>query len=85
MSDRRYKSVSVSLHTIDEGKLPIAGNVELLEIDIELFNSMSKQAFKKHVLKTADRFWAQMERGRLYKETKIKFKRRLSVDSIGNQ
>ena len=83
---KRYKSVSISMHTIDEGeKLPMPGNMELLEIEIDLFAGMSKQRFKEHVLETADRFGSQIQRGRIGKNTKFKFKRKLSADSIGNE
>lgn len=80
----RYKSVQISMHTFDKD-LPLVGNAEYLEIDIDLFDGMSKQRFKEHVLETVERFWSQMQKGQIRKNSKFKFKRHLSVESIGNE
>jgi len=58
------KTVSVSFSTIDPG-LPRVGNVQLLEMDVELFNEMSRQDFINHTVEAAGEFWSQMKRGML--------------------
>jgi len=72
------------MHTIDEG-LPLAGNMELVEIDIDLFNDMSREKFMDQAYDAANRFWLQMQKGQIHKNTKIKFKRKLTLDDIGNE
>ena len=72
MISRRYKTVEISMHTIDDEELPLARNIQLLEIDIDLFNGLSKQEFIDHAIQTAEKFWKQMANGRLKKNMVFK-------------
>ena len=58
------KMVSVAFSTIDPGQRKV-GNVQLLEIDVQLFDSMSRQAFMDNTIKAAGEFWDQMKGGQL--------------------
>lgn len=59
---KNNRLVSISFSTIDPG-LPRVGNIQLLEMDIELFNEMSRTAFITSTIGAADAFWRQMKQG----------------------
>lgn len=84
MNNNQYRSVQISMHTFAK-ELPLVGNAEYLEIEIDLFSHMSREEFMNQVYETANQFWIQMQNGPLRKNTRVEFKRRLPAENAGNK